>query len=254
MNVLWAEAQTTQTFSAGERSFGMREKRITLYANSCETNLTAIHHYCSLFIQMTSVQSVSPAMIDACTQTPFPGSEETLDSNPFVRYPTKTSCKRARDEYQVCTLLCHQLARPAPELRPAFVPRAGGGLAIQPQQRSQQEHRPIRRGSRSHRPPVALRGALMLLRHVGSHHCTCNLLQELRLLALLLGSPVSILGSEECSSSPLIPRWLLGLRRRFTNNTWAEADKNAALEKRVVELEHERKSLANLPDPADSHA
>ena len=48
----------------------------------------------------------------------------------------------------------------------------------------------------------------------------------------------------------------------FTNNTWAEADKNfalvfhknAALEKRVVELEHERKSLANLPDPADSHA
>ena len=193
-------------------------------------------------------------MIDACTQTPFPGSEETLDSNPFVRYPTKTSCKRARDEYQVCTLPCHQLARPAPELRPAFVPRAGGGLAIPPQQRSQQEHRPIRRGRRSPRPPVALRGALMLLRHVGSHHCTCNLLQELRLLAMLLGRPVSLLGSEECSSSPLIPRWLLGLRRRFTNNTWAEADKNAALEKRVVELEHERKSLANLPDPADSHA
>ena len=71
-------------------------------------------------------------MIDACTQTPFPGSEETLDSNPFVRSPTKTSCKRARDEYQVCTLPCHQLARPAPELRPAFVPRAGCGLAIPP--------------------------------------------------------------------------------------------------------------------------
>ena len=48
----------------------------------------------------------------------------------------------------------------------------------------------------------------------------------------------------------------------FTNETWAEADKNfaiafhnvATLEKRVVDLEHESKALANLPDPADSHA
>ena len=48
----------------------------------------------------------------------------------------------------------------------------------------------------------------------------------------------------------------------MTNKTWADADKNFAIAfrtdenhaKRIHDLEHERKSLVNLPNPADSHA
>ena len=48
----------------------------------------------------------------------------------------------------------------------------------------------------------------------------------------------------------------------MTNKTWTTADENFAKafstnemhEKRILELENERKSLANLPDPADTHA
>ena len=47
-----------------------------------------------------------------------------------------------------------------------------------------------------------------------------------------------------------------------TTKTWADADSNFTkefrmdemLEKRILDLENERKSLANLPNPADSHA
>ena len=37
-----------------------------------------------------------PAMIDACTQTPFPGSE-LLDPNPFVKSPIKAKPASARE-------------------------------------------------------------------------------------------------------------------------------------------------------------
>ena len=48
----------------------------------------------------------------------------------------------------------------------------------------------------------------------------------------------------------------------MTNKTWADADDNFAIAfrtdadhaKRILHLENERKSLANLPDPADTHA
>ena len=48
----------------------------------------------------------------------------------------------------------------------------------------------------------------------------------------------------------------------MTNKTWADADENFAIAfrtdenhaKRIQDLENERKSLANLPDPADTHA
>ena len=48
----------------------------------------------------------------------------------------------------------------------------------------------------------------------------------------------------------------------MTNKTWADADKNFAIAfrtdedhaKRIQDLENERKSRANLPNPADSHA
>ena len=48
----------------------------------------------------------------------------------------------------------------------------------------------------------------------------------------------------------------------MTNKTWADADNNFAIAfrtdaehaKRIRDLEHERKSLANLPNPDDSHA
>ena len=47
-----------------------------------------------------------------------------------------------------------------------------------------------------------------------------------------------------------------------TTKTWADADSNFTkefrmdemLEKRILDLENERKSLANLPNPADLHA
>ena len=51
-----------------------------------------------------------PAMMDACTQTPFPGSE-LLDPNPFVKSPIKAPPASAREtvgpplyyvEEQVC--------------------------------------------------------------------------------------------------------------------------------------------------------
>ena len=37
-----------------------------------------------------------PAMIDACTQTPFPGSE-LLDPSPFVKSPIKAKPASARE-------------------------------------------------------------------------------------------------------------------------------------------------------------
>jgi hypothetical protein len=48
----------------------------------------------------------------------------------------------------------------------------------------------------------------------------------------------------------------------MTNKTWADADENFAIAfrtdenhaKRIQDLENERKSLANLPNPADLHA
>ena len=39
-----------------------------------------------------------PAMIDACTQTPFPGSE-LLDPNPFVKSPIKAKPASARETF-----------------------------------------------------------------------------------------------------------------------------------------------------------
>ena len=39
-----------------------------------------------------------PAMIDACTQTPFPGSE-LLDPNPFVKSPSKAKPASARETF-----------------------------------------------------------------------------------------------------------------------------------------------------------
>ena len=48
----------------------------------------------------------------------------------------------------------------------------------------------------------------------------------------------------------------------MTNKMWADADENFAIAfrtdenhaKRIQDLENERKSLANLPNPADLHA
>ena len=39
-----------------------------------------------------------PAMMDACTQTPFPGSE-LLDPNPFVKSPIKAKPASARETF-----------------------------------------------------------------------------------------------------------------------------------------------------------
>ena len=39
-----------------------------------------------------------PAMIDACTQTPFPGSE-LLDPSPFVKSPIKAKPASARETF-----------------------------------------------------------------------------------------------------------------------------------------------------------
>ena len=39
-----------------------------------------------------------PAMIDACTQTPFPGSE-LLDPNPFVKSPIKAKPASTRETF-----------------------------------------------------------------------------------------------------------------------------------------------------------
>ena len=53
--------------------------------------------------------SIIKTLTDACTQTPFPGSDEILDRNPFVRSPIKptptpgvTGIKQARAESSVC--------------------------------------------------------------------------------------------------------------------------------------------------------
>ena len=43
-------------------------------------------------------ESYVPAMLDACTQTPYPGSE-LLDPNPFVKTPTKAKAKSARETF-----------------------------------------------------------------------------------------------------------------------------------------------------------
>ena len=43
-------------------------------------------------------ESYIPAMLDACTQTPYPGSE-LLDPNPFVKTPTKSKAKSARETF-----------------------------------------------------------------------------------------------------------------------------------------------------------
>ena len=43
-------------------------------------------------------ESYIPAMLDACTQTPYPGSE-LLDPNPFVKTPTKAKAKSARETF-----------------------------------------------------------------------------------------------------------------------------------------------------------
>ena len=43
-------------------------------------------------------ESYIPAMLDACTQTPYPGSE-LLDPNPFVKTPTKAKAKSALETF-----------------------------------------------------------------------------------------------------------------------------------------------------------
>ena len=159
---------------------------------------------------MSSVHSIHPAMTDACTQTPFPGSEETLDRNMFVRSPPKACGKRAREDHKVCTLPCHIMARPASELRPTFGSRAGGALANPIQQRRQVAC-PTRRGFRHTGPHFALRWVMRLLCSVSCHQGTCHLPPEQLLLALLLGSPPCILGAEKCCPGPLVARRLLGL-------------------------------------------
>ena len=53
--------------------------------------------------------NIIKTLMDACTQTPFPGSEENFDRNPFVRSPIKptptpgvTGIKQSRAERSVC--------------------------------------------------------------------------------------------------------------------------------------------------------